>query len=409
MTTTRGLLQNIGIMVALAIGLAVPVGCASRSATPSELRGEINEESVRIERLRLQEQQNPKVAQETYQAFLEKRFPLEPLTHYQKTLSQVLRAIQDDQHNAQFSRDAVLGFPNVYMREVLARVQAHQGLARLSLNKSRFAQAEQEATLSIKLLNERGMFLPFSLSTSLRESYRLLEESYRQQNLIGKALVAKLSAELLDDHLQSVGGVADFYLEKMTVFGMQARDQQLEVDAFISNVNSHRLHQNIATMNAVMGGMAAATGSIQEGLAAHGLIHSDGAMMQQGQSGQMNAQLSQLQSQLYMSAMSAYTGASQETFQVNTTPWAIPTFTQQLVSSRQGANTPTIMKGFATTAAQAGGASYQAGAQNVTQAMDTLAPYRQSGKADGAAAQVEKFAEVFNAFLTQVQEIKAAK
>ena len=33
-------------------------------------------------------------------------------------------------------------------------------------------------------------------------------------------------------------------------------------------------------------------------------------------------------------------------------------------------------------------------------------PYRQSGKVDDAAAQVEKFAEVFNAFLTQVQEIK---
>lgn len=42
----------------------------------------------------------------------------------------------------------------------------------------------------------------------------------------------------------------------------------------------------------------------------------------------------------------------------------------------------------------------------MTQTVEALAPYPQSGKLDGAAAQVEKFAEVFSAFLTQVQEIR---
>lgn len=120
----------------------------------------------------------------------------------------------------------------------------------------------------------------------------------------------------------------------------------------------------------------------------------------------MNAQMAQMQSQLFMTMMAAQTRAGPKALQVNTTPWAIPTFTQQLVDPKQGANTPTIMKGFATNSAQVGGAPYQAGAQQVNQAVDDLMPYRQSGKVDGAAAQVEKFAEVFNAFLTQVQEIK---
>jgi hypothetical protein len=33
-------------------------------------------------------------------------------------------------------------------------------------------------------------------------------------------------------------------------------------------------------------------------------------------------------------------------------------------------------------------------------------PYRQSGDLDGTTNEVETFAEVFHAFLTQVQEIK---
>ncbi|HKV01768.1 MAG TPA: hypothetical protein VJQ26_06570 [Ktedonobacteraceae bacterium] len=64
------------------------------------------------------------------------------------------------------------------------------------------------------------------------------------------------------------------------------------------------------------------------------------------------------------------------------------------------------MKDFATSAVQAGGAPYQAGAKQVNEQVDALMPYRETGRVDGAAAQVEKFAEVFNAFLTQVQEIK---
>lgn len=114
----------------------------------------------------------------------------------------------------------------------------------------------------------------------------------------------------------------------------------------------------------------------------------------------------QMQSQMFMTLMAAQAGAGPKALQANATAWAVPTFNQQLVDPKQGANTPSIMKSFATNAAQAGGSSYQAGAQQVTQAVDALTPYRQSSKVDGATAQVETFAEIFNAFLTQVQETK---
>lgn len=64
------------------------------------------------------------------------------------------------------------------------------------------------------------------------------------------------------------------------------------------------------------------------------------------------------------------------------------------------------MKSFASSAAETGGPPFQAGAQQVNEQVDALMPYRQSGGIGGAAAQVEKFAEVFNVSLIQVQEIK---
>jgi hypothetical protein len=119
---------------------------------------------------------------------------------------------------------------------------------------------------------------------------------------------------------------------------------------------------------------------------------------------QFNAQIATQVAQNYAAKFNSL--ETVKSFDGSTVSAMIPSLSQQLIDSRVGANAPTLVKDFTATAAEAGGASYEPGAQQVASAVDALMPYRQSGNLDGAAARVEQFAEVFNAFLTQVQEIK---
>lgn len=328
------------------------------------------------------EKSSPAAALPMYQQILASRNIKEGFTEYQKTFTEELQAFQESKGYGSFSRDAGLGIPEVFARQVLAIVRAHQGVARIYLAQKDFARAESEATEAMTIM-KKCEFCPHAQAYSLRESNRILQEVYQAQGATGKALIRKLNADLLEDHLASVGGIDDFYAEKRVLYGETSEKQFAGVQNLFSSVMEYQAQQQTATIMAVTGGLVAFNAALQP-----------------------NSALAQSQMQMMNLATAMAARAETKSLSVKGTPWAIPTFTQQLVDPKQGANTPTIMKGFATNAAQAGGASYQAGAQQVTQAVDALTPYRQSGKTDGAATQVEKFAEVFNAFLTQVQEIK---
>ena len=217
--------------------------------------------------------------------------------------------------------------------------------------------------------------------------------------------MAKLNTDLLTDHLQSASGSDDFLVEKALLYGEVGQKQFAAVQQFVIGVNEHRLTEFKAQMQAYSAALNEAEASLLAVGAQYALEKSGGIVTPEVQRLQMSAQLARFQADMHRH-LTEGSANQMGKIHVHATPWAIPTFTQQLVDPKQGANTPTIMKGFATSAAQAGGSAYQAGAQDVTQAMDALALYRQSGKVDGGTAQVEKFAEVFNAFLIQVQEIK---
>ncbi|MBS0165943.1 MAG: hypothetical protein JSR29_07670 [Nitrospira sp.] len=381
-------------------------GCAdSPNYDAAYLRGHSNDALRTVEEAQAREQTHPTEAGLLYREVLAKAKLKNKFAEYQKIFTDDLDAFQRSQGHEGLREDSGLGIAEVYARQIVAATEAYLGLARIALSQKDWAKAESQATEAVAIA-KRCEFCPYFMASSHRKANTILETVYKAQGNYGKALIRKLNADLLDDHLKSDGGIEDFYLEKQVTLGEHSQRQMAAVEELFVSVRTYRRQQEEAMTMAVAGGLMAASAGIQQGLAQHALAESGGVMTPQVQQAQMNAQMAQMQSQLFMTMVATQAGAGPKALQVNATPWSIPTFTQQLVDPKQGTNTPTIMKGFATSAAKAGGGSYQAGAQQVNEQVDALMPYRQSGKVDGAAAQVEKFAEVLNAFLTQVQEIK---
>ncbi len=216
-----------------------------------------------------------------------------------------------------------------------------------------------------------------------------------------------MTADLLEDHLQSEGGIEDFYIEKKVLLGETNQKSIAEVERLYQTVMQYQSKQQAATVNAIAGGLLAVNAGVQQGLAQSTLADSGGVMTSQVQMAQMNAQLATMGSTLFTAlAVSQATGEGHKALEANETPWAIPTFAQQLIDSKQGMNTPDIMRGFAATVSQTGGSSYRTGAQQITQAVDALQQLRNNSTPHGLDTEVKKFAETFNAFLIQVQEIK---
>ena len=332
---------------------------------------------------------------------LDRAFP-----DYQKQLAEELQAYQDSMGKSEISKQARLGIPEVYARQVLANVKAHQGLARIYQARHDWGMAEAEATEAITVM-KHCQFCPYSHARILRESNRILEKVYRVQKATGKALIRKLTADLLEDHLQSEGGIEDFYIEKKVLLGETNQKSIAEVERLYQTVMQYQSKQQAATVNAIAGGLLAVNAGVQQGLAQSTLADSGGVMTSQVQMAQMNAQLATMGSTLFTAlAVSQATGEGHKALEANETPWAIPTFAQQLIDSKQGMNTPDIMRGFAATVSQTGGSSYRTGAQQITQAVDALQQLRNNSTPHGLDTEVKKFAETFNAFLIQVQEIK---
>ena len=334
---------------------------------------------------------------------------LEKLDHafpdYQKQLGEELQAYQDSVGKSGISKQARLGIPEVYARQVLANVKAHQGLARIYLVRHDWAMAEAEATEAITVM-KRCPFCPYSHAKSLQESNRILEQVYRAQKATGKALIRKLTADLLEDHLRSEGGIEDFYIEKKVLLGETNQKSVAEIERLYQSVMQYQSKQQAATVNAIAGGLLAVNAGVQQGLAQSALADSGGVMTSQVQMAQLNAQLATMGSTLFTALAVSQAAGGHKALEANETPWAIPTFAQQLVDPKQGKNTPDIMRGFAATVSQTGGSSYRTGAQQITQAVDALQQLRNNSTPHGLDTEVKKFAETFNAFLIQVQEIK---
>ncbi len=355
--------------------------------------------------LRPQEATDPGQARAHYQELLQARPPLSPINIHRAALHDFLRTIEESSVRVPITFDAAFGHPRIYAREVLGRIQAYEGVARTHVTQGSMLEAEQSVKALVEFLTRYGQVFPALSPVKLRDAHQLLEEVYRKQGRTGRALIAKLNVDLLNDHLSSEGGVEDFYLEKEYLYGQEATKQITAIEKYIEAHRKQISAKEAAQTKALMSSFMTAYATVQQVQAALALADSGGVLTPGVQQAMMNAQVAQLAASITQSAIAASANA-QKSFDVASTPWALPTFSQQLLDPRAGVNPQGVIKDFTGEVVKAGGASYQAGAQQLTQQVDALMPYRQSSKVDGAAAQVEKFAEVFNAFLSQVQEIR---
>jgi tetratricopeptide (TPR) repeat protein len=381
-------------------------GCAHHGKTLGEFQGEAWEHYRAVEALDSIESSSPKDAVKGYEAILAKENNIDlPMNRYQETLQKALQKIQQDPNGTDLPEEAAFGIPEIYARHLQTAVKAHQGLARVYLKQGQLPKAEEHATAAVDLLLKRANS-PAFMTERLIESYGILKDIYEKQGKIGKALTQRLIKDLLNDHLNSEGGTLDFYAEKDLFYGTGSIPFN-NAEALLIQTQSYRDQKAFSTTMAVIGGVMQANAAFQQFNAGQALAKSGGVMTPQVQMAQMNAQFAQFQTQTFTTMVKMDAGQNKG-LDLKTTPWAVPTFSQQLVDPRMGVNSRGIVKGFATDVATiGGGAALQQSAQQMIQRLDAL-PTVQSGEdTTGIVQQVGQFAEVFNGFLSQVQDIRA--
>ena len=78
------------------------------------------------------------------------------------------------------------------------------------------------------LTKDFGAFLPAWTAQSLLASYQLKHEVCLGKGLIGQALVAKLNADMLQDHLASEGGRVDVETEQRFLSGEESHTKRCD-------------------------------------------------------------------------------------------------------------------------------------------------------------------------------------
>ena len=396
--------RNVVRLISALIALLGVSACATVSPEPIVQIGGIVAEYERVGRTQLQEATNAEEAVRIYENVLqaEAAFPTS-FTEAQKRLQNSLRALEDRKTDAVVPDDAMLGLPRVYAQRLVTVTEAHQGLARIHMAKGQRVEAERHLLDAIELMKTRAHSAVF-LSKSLIESYELMGQLQSKQGHVGKALVAKLNADLLKEYLASEEGRQARNVEYELLSGIGAWEQLVSVQSYVGGVNKSREHAAGATQMAVLGGITAANAALQSSMASAALAKSGGIVTPQVQMAQMNAKTAQLQAQMFTALMAQRTGTT-KSFDGSSVSSLLPSLPQQLVDQRMGLDTPALVKGFAAQAVQVGGPIYEADAEQVRRSVDALASYQQTGKGDAMRA-VGQFVDAFGNFVRRVQDIQ---
>lgn len=386
----------------------VLVGCATTSKEPQVIRDAILSQYQAVSSLKEKEATAAGDAIAAYEKTLKEHAQFtQPFQEYQDKLRDSLSAMEDPKGKATLSEDALLGLPGSYADRLLTVTEAHQGLGRLSLAQGRFPDAEQHAMAAIDIMKTRAHSPVFS-SRNLIGSYDLLQEIHAKQGQVGKGMIAKLNADLLKDFLDSEGGKQEAVSEEDFFSGTASMKQMDAIQEFVKGVNKYREQEAHSTRMSVMSGLMAINAGYQQVAAQKVLLKSGGYYTPQVQQAQANAKQAMDSFQLFTKLASQQSNGLQS-FEGSRVSAVLPSYSQQLVDPRISVNAPGIVKGFASQAYQAGGASYESGAQMVSQQVDMLSAYRQGGGAGSAVSQVGQFVQLFGGFMTQVQNITGSK
>lgn len=236
----------------LALSALLLVGCFT-SKSLRTLHQEGSSRAALLDSIKLLETTAPDQAAEQYRQFLTQESSFnKPLLYYQKQFRMQLRQMRTS--NVQVLGDSVLAaFPLFFHRRLAAQVRAHLGLARLHLAGGKTAQAEASVQKAIRLVNRRSRSFLFS-GRELLAAYVRLRSVHERTGATGKALVAKLNADLLADFMGSgyaLEAAADDE-EKETRIDERMQD----IDKFIAKVNRQRTAKAAAELASVLSNIA---------------------------------------------------------------------------------------------------------------------------------------------------------
>jgi hypothetical protein len=238
----------------------------------------------------------------------------------------------------------------------------------------------------------------------MNETYQSIADIEVKAGRTGKALVTNLSAQLLDEYMRS-----DAYREDQKV-SFEAGAADRKVNDLIFEVTMYRIKEDHAQMKAVLGavvtGLAQANAAWSQSQATKALTKSGGVMTPQAQ---MNAQMTQFQVQVFSSLVKMEAGQTKGN-DLMATPLALPTFGRQLVDPQMAINSRLMIKTFAAEAATMGATpTLQQDAQQLMREVDGLPTFQTNSDAQVLTQRVGQFAEMFNAFVKQVTEVKKSQ
>lgn len=384
-------------------------GCATHLPGPSQWQFMSAEQLKQTQQIKALEGQADDKAVLAYREMLEKTKVDQPYPHYQSRLQEALTSLQSNPGEAKFAKDVELGLPIVYAQRLQSFVNSYQGMARIHKSRGDFDGALSQADESISVTKSFGTYFPHWSAESLLASYLIKQEACAGKGLVGQALVARLNADMLSDHLNSEGGKEDASIEQKFLSGEESQKQMKDLDGLIGQINSYRSQQASQQFNSITSGLLQANSMMQSLNAAKALNRSGGVMTPQVQMAQTNAQLAQMQATLFTTLTLTSADLSPK-FTTVGGQWAVPSFGQQMVDPRQGINARGIVKTFAGQAAeQSGNPNLNAAAAQIKAAVDAL-PVVQNGQVTGEVSnRVSEFASLLNPFIEQVIAIKSLK
>lgn len=393
------ILRNFFQICFLVILSFIVTACAVTSRTSSQLSSEMNKSIIELQNFESEYEKDVDKLIKKYNEYLkrEEEF-VQPINIYQEELKKSISELQNSP-TAVLSIDSITGFPYYYNKRLGAVVRAHLGLGRAYIKKKNFKEAENNFTKAIEIVNKRGVN-SFRLRLYQIEAYKMLIDIYNKEGQTGKALIAKLNMDLIDDYLKSEEGIKTYYLEKHSY--VYAQEKFAEIDRYVEEVNQKRLEEADRQMREIMGAMTQVVSTMAQSRMDMSGGSRSGYYSPDMKAFEMNKMIFDMTMKIVSSA-----NKSDSSQNVALNPMANVTLVEQLIDKRKGIKTFDIIKAFAKTAAELSrDEAISNTSRDIINLLDSLNEIRRAGNdAEKMINNVTNLANMLSAFQKQVQLI----
>lgn len=394
-----GMIMRGGMVSALCAFLSA---CAVTSKTCSELTQSMNNSIAPLRSLKAEEARDPDAAIVRYIEYLrgEESFD-QPLNVYQEDLKQAVQQMETSP-TAVLSIDSISGFSYYYNKRLGAIVRSYIGLGRAYIAKNNLEEAEKNLVRAVDIVNRRNPG-SYRLKQYQAEAHRLLRDIYTKQGHIGKALVAKLNTELVEDYLKSEEGLKTYFLEKHAYFDAQQRFA--DIDKFVAQVNAKRLAEADRQMREIMGAVTQVASTMAQAQMDRSMYRNSGFPGHDMGTMQMNKMMLDVTMKI-VSAASGGTGSGSD---LSLNPMADTTVVGQLMDRRKGSRTFEIIKAFVNAAADlSNDESIRKSSRDIIGLLESVREARSGGYSEKTLTDVSRLAETLSSFQTRVQAMGQA-